>query len=271
MTPTLANEDDGGLSATDLLRLADRYYELGLLAAARGLLSRLVDVAADDGQGVSVAALRRLAALDLGVMDFPAATLSCEAALDRVDVSDARRPGLERLAAEVALAAGDVVGPERRLRGLVDDLSPAGRVSAQILSAEVALQGDDEASATRLIGELLGDLDSLGEHALETLAALATRTGGAARWRSRLHDVESPRACFVEALILEGEANVDALAVEVLLGKAASALVGARVALASRRARRRGRDPRAREAAVAALEGVLAEPSSLSRGDRIPC
>jgi signal transduction histidine kinase len=257
-----AERDRGqAVSAVDLFELAGRYRELGLRAAARGTLERLLGAEHGELAGRASAALAELA---LEREDLPAARRRVGAALDVLPEGSREHAEAGLLAAEIALSGGDRGGARRQLAELLsrDELAEELVARATLGRAALALREGDTAGAREALAAALDGLELLAPRRLEELAELLGAAGGHGQWGAALAARQGSGARFVEGLLSDDRAGRRAA-----LEAAGEALVEARVALALDLARRRGRDPEARRRAIEILEEVLVD-ELLSRPTR---
>lgn len=249
----MGNRDAGANN----LRLAERYLELGLHAAAEALLSRMQH--RGEGGGDRIAEhLARIA----NARKRPA--VACRQA--RLALEGRETAGRWALLAECALACGEDEEAERgfvRAQALAEQEGEPVPVEARLGRAAVALKRGDSAA---VLVELQAILAAGEGRRVEVAEALCDLAGSAdvvgELLASPLCVASSEQNALAVALLREriGE-PVD---VEALLAEDPS--VAARIALALRLARRRGRDPSARRRVVEILERLLEDLAEKAEG-----
>lgn len=226
------------------LDLALRYAELGLPAAAAGLLEELCALpSVAPAALVALAELRSLAGAAEQALELAERACALEGSAAQ-----------QLLVAELALALD---APQRAAEALaaVETSAPLdGELSARALLATAALRRRQDAwpQVQEALLSLVERLDVLPEARFEELVALARAADAVVLLRDRLREDRRPAALLVDGLLLEASGGTDA-EIETAL-RAAFPFPPARLALAYRLARRRGRDAAARVGALEQLE-----------------
>jgi len=266
-------------NAASLVELGERYWALGLPAAARGAFTRALARSHER----DATAARRLAEVALAVGDAPAARLHA--------AEVARRepgPSGRSLLGEAQLAAGEVDAARMSFAAAIDapSASPVLRARARLgLAAAALVQGDGGGAAANVMGALddlcaaltaPGDAAELAELAdrevglAEEIAAQAAALGRGADARAHLDAAatrrpDAPlalvRAALSAARWAHGEAGVEDAAADEILQAEAARRPGSRAVrlrVIERRLRHR-QDAAARQQAIAELEAMAAE------------
>ncbi len=265
---------------TTLVELGDRYWALGLPAAARAVLGRAHDAAAATDAGP----VRRLAELALAVGDVAAARKHAAEAAKRQPGAAARV-----LLGSAQLAAGELAAARMSFAAAIDapSATPAARARARLGLASVAEIQRDGAGAA---ANLMAALDDLLAAIAAPKVALATRCELADRECGLFEEVvarvvacgrtddavaafaaaaeaapDAPlrlwQALFLAARIAHGERVLDS-DVDAALAAEAEARPGSRVVqlrAIERSLRRRAADAEARPAAIAQLTALAGQ------------
>ncbi|HTJ46355.1 MAG TPA: ATP-binding protein [Kofleriaceae bacterium] len=274
------------MNAASLVELGERYWALGLPAAARSAFQRALVAGPEEG----AIAARRLAEVALAVGDaagarkyaaevakrepgptartllgqaqlaageLAAARMSFAAAIDAPSAAAVLRARARLGLAQAALAEGDGAGAAANTLEAESDLLAA--LSANASEAELAAIADREVGLAEDIAAQAAALGR-GEEAQEKLDAAAQRKP------------EAPLALFRAALLAarwaHGDRTVDEGTVDLVLGNEAARRPRSRVVrlrVIERRLRRRHQDPAARAAAIEELEALSAEIAETAR------
>jgi signal transduction histidine kinase len=266
-------------SVGSLVELGERYWALGLPAAARAAFARALAAGGDQ----DTTAARRLAEVALAVGDAPAARKHA-AEVVRRDPGPASRT----LLGQAQLAAGELAAARMSFVAAIDaaHATPVLRARARLGLASAALAQDDGAGAAantlEALADLLGaltanapevELAAIADREVglaEDIAAQAAALGQGAEAQDRLDQAaqrrpEAPlailRAALLAARWAHGDRTVDEGTVDLVLGNESARRPGSRVVrlrVIERRLRARNQDSDARATAIGELEAMAA-------------
>jgi signal transduction histidine kinase len=268
-------------SVASLVELGERYWALGLPAAARSAFARAL-AASPSGDAT---AARRLAEVALAVGDAGAARRHAAEVARREPGAAARQ-----LLGQAQLAAGELDAARLSFQGALESstATPVLRAQSRIgLAAAASAHGDRAGAAANLMAaldDLLGavaapdaaaaDLGALVDREIALVEELAAQAAAYGRGADASERVEAAaerrpdaplgliRAAVGAARQAHGERGIADGDIESALAAEAVARPGSRVVrlrVVERRLRRRHRDAAARAEAVTELERILAE------------